>query len=272
MTSCYIQDVDPNARVTCGNCGWAGKASETAMIDDIQERITAGETVPAGQCPDEDCGALVYADEPAASSASDTLIELLDDNLTAWEGEEDSVKDEHAELIARLQAYQPKADRYVAALERLWDMLSDTVEAGRLSEADIPDDYRALVEQMVACEAARDAAGREPVEHEPETSPAPEGEERPFTVQLGYAGYWAATLTVNAKSIAEACAKACEGEDRDGYEAAWRSIDHVGETFVDAIAEGDDADPWAEGGLGSALPVPYEFTEAALHRRPDTSR
>lgn len=30
--------------------------------------------------------------------------ELWDDNLTAWEGEEDSVKGEHAELIERLQS------------------------------------------------------------------------------------------------------------------------------------------------------------------------
>ena len=38
------------------------------------------------------------------------LNELLDDNLTAWEGEEDSVKSEHRELIDRLQGFELKAE------------------------------------------------------------------------------------------------------------------------------------------------------------------
>lgn len=43
----------------------------------------------------------------------------------------------------------------VIELECLWDMLSDAIEGGRLTEADIPDDYEAFVEQMVSCEGAR---------------------------------------------------------------------------------------------------------------------
>lgn len=39
--------------------------------------------------------------------------------------------------------------QYFDQLERLWDMLSDCVEGGRLTEADLPDDYEALVHQMV---------------------------------------------------------------------------------------------------------------------------
>lgn len=42
-----------------------------------------------------------------------------------------------------------KESAYVEELERLWDMVSDMVESGRLVEADIPDDYQALVSQMV---------------------------------------------------------------------------------------------------------------------------
>lgn len=45
--------------------------------------------------------------------------------------------------------------RYIKELEKLWDMLSDTIEGGRLTEADIPDDYQAFVTQMMACEASR---------------------------------------------------------------------------------------------------------------------
>lgn len=32
-------------------------------------------------------------------------MELLTDNLTAWEGEEESVQEEHAPLIERLRAF-----------------------------------------------------------------------------------------------------------------------------------------------------------------------
>ena len=41
---------------------------------------------------------------------------------------------------------------YVSALENLWDIVSDMVESGRLTEADIPDDYSALVERMASLE------------------------------------------------------------------------------------------------------------------------
>ena len=42
----------------------------------------------------------------------------------------------------------------LAAAVRLWDMLSDTVESGRLTVSDIPVDYHALVHQMTQCCAA----------------------------------------------------------------------------------------------------------------------
>lgn len=45
--------------------------------------------------------------------------------------------------------------RYIDSLELLWDMLSDTIEGGRLTESDIPDDYAALVTVMQECERLR---------------------------------------------------------------------------------------------------------------------
>ena len=39
----------------------------------------------------------------------------------------------------------------VKQYEKLHDGLSDMVESGRLTEADIPDDYQWLVETLVAC-------------------------------------------------------------------------------------------------------------------------
>ena len=41
----------------------------------------------------------------------------------------------------------------VEQYERLHDGLSDMIEGGRLTEADIPDDYQWLVETLVACNA-----------------------------------------------------------------------------------------------------------------------
>lgn len=48
-----------------------------------------------------------------------------------------------------------QSENYIKQLEALWDMVSDMVEGGRLTEADIPDDYDALVRKMGECEAAR---------------------------------------------------------------------------------------------------------------------
>ena len=42
---------------------------------------------------------------------------------------------------------------YLSELERLWDMLSDMIEGGRLTAADVPDDYQALVAKLAECAA-----------------------------------------------------------------------------------------------------------------------
>lgn len=44
-------------------------------------------------------------------------------------------------------------DPRLAAYSRLHDMLSETIESGRLKRADIPDDYEAIVETLVQCAA-----------------------------------------------------------------------------------------------------------------------
>lgn len=64
MTECYIQVEDDDAPVRCDNCAWEGTAGQLVMVNDIQERINPGCEVPAGQCPDEECGALAYLTEP----------------------------------------------------------------------------------------------------------------------------------------------------------------------------------------------------------------
>ena len=78
---------------------------------------------------------------------------------------------------------------------------------------------------------------------------------RHFTVQAGYSTHYANTATVEADTLEEALEKAIEAANQnpDG----WRSTDHVTDSFVDAVCQGADRDPWGEG----ALPVPDRFTE-----------
>lgn len=78
-----------------------------------------------------------------------------------------------------------------------------------------------------------------------------------WTVQCGYAAYYANTVTVEAETLDAALEKAIAEANDD---ACWKSLDHCGDTFVDAAAEGADADPWR--GLASALAIPDRFTEA----------
>ena len=42
-------------------------------------------------------------------------------------------------------------DDLLNAYFELHDMLSDMIEAGRLTEGDIPEDYAAIVEQLEQC-------------------------------------------------------------------------------------------------------------------------
>lgn len=67
----YIADVDdiaeiePPQNAECGNCGGIFHQDQLAEIENLSERVQAGEPMPAGQCPLEDCGALCHAtDKP----------------------------------------------------------------------------------------------------------------------------------------------------------------------------------------------------------------
>lgn len=74
-----------------------------------------------------------------------------------------------------------------------------------------------------------------------------------YTAQCGYYAHWHITVDVEADDLESACAAAiAEANQRDG----WKSGDHVTETYVDAIAEGNDVCPWGP----DALPVPLRFT------------
>ena len=78
---------------------------------------------------------------------------------------------------------------------------------------------------------------------------------RAWTVQAGYAAWYANTVTVEADTLDEALEKAIEAANEDA--AGWRSSDHCSDSFVDALCEGAAGDPWGDG----ALPVPARFSE-----------
>ena len=77
-----------------------------------------------------------------------------------------------------------------------------------------------------------------------------------FTVQCSFASYDAKTVVVEAETVEAALDRAIvAANEGDG----WSSLDVCGDTFVDAVAEGQDADPWTD--FASSLPVPARFTE-----------
>ena len=75
-----------------------------------------------------------------------------------------------------------------------------------------------------------------------------------YTVCCGYASHYHNTVTVEADTLDEALEKAIEQAGDDPH---WKSVDQASQTFVEALAEGEDADPWGD----TALPVPDRFTE-----------
>lgn len=85
-----------------------------------------------------------------------------------------------------------------------------------------------------------------------------------WTVQCGYAAYYANTVTVEAETFDDALAEAIRIANDAPH---WESTDACGRTFIDAVAEGNDVDPWAD--YVSALDVPYRFTERGMCQASD---
>ena len=75
-----------------------------------------------------------------------------------------------------------------------------------------------------------------------------------YTVCCGYASHYHNTVTIEADTLDAALEKAIEQAGDDPH---WKSVDQASQTFVEALAEGMDADPWGD----TAIPVPDRFTE-----------
>jgi hypothetical protein len=78
-----------------------------------------------------------------------------------------------------------------------------------------------------------------------------------------YPAYYRAEITVEAEDVVGACRSAIDASHMtDG----WKSLDTEHPTYVSAIAEGVDVDPWRfvlDGGDASVLPIPGVFSEVA---------
>ena len=75
-----------------------------------------------------------------------------------------------------------------------------------------------------------------------------------YTVCCGYASHYHNTVTVEADTLDAALEKAIEQAGDDPH---WKSVDQASQTFIEALAKGEDADPWGD----TVLPVPDRFTE-----------
>ena len=78
---------------------------------------------------------------------------------------------------------------------------------------------------------------------------------RPWTVQVGDAGFRANTVSVEARTVDEACQLALEkaNTDPDG----WRNVGDPSDSFIDAISPGRDVDPWQDGWKR----VPHKYSQ-----------
>lgn len=77
-----------NRPVSCDDCGWEGLEDDLDTIDDLYERVGAGEIMPAGQCANEvesdiaaeyvRCGALVhYSDVEVAYRLKPNILDQI---------------------------------------------------------------------------------------------------------------------------------------------------------------------------------------------------
>ena len=74
-----------NGRAKCENCGHECHPSQCGWIQHAEQRLTAGEEVPVGECPE--CGCCAYLVKPKGVGEDRPETEASDFNLAARKGE-----------------------------------------------------------------------------------------------------------------------------------------------------------------------------------------
>tara|TARA_R100001143_G_scaffold28420_1_gene28075 strand:- start:883 stop:1203 length:321 start_codon:yes stop_codon:yes gene_type:complete len=85
----------------CDNCGAIAYSQELQHISDPGERLYAGETVPAGQCPNKDCGALAHVIEDARARERAELALDIESTLNEWRYKEHTDTEDANVLLTR---------------------------------------------------------------------------------------------------------------------------------------------------------------------------
>ena len=84
-----------------------------------------------------------------------------------------------------------------------------------------------------------------------------------FTVHCEYPALYRCEITVQAEDTVGACRAAIDSANQSD---SWKGLDWEQTTYVVALAQGEDIDPWRrtpEGADESILPVPGLFTDVA---------
>lgn len=77
-----IQEQTLYIQCTCDECGWQGYDCETAIIENIEMRVSPGEFMPVGACPE--CGELVdYPDDKAPIETPQHMLYVYEQLLDA---------------------------------------------------------------------------------------------------------------------------------------------------------------------------------------------
>lgn len=105
MTSIFIY-ADDDAPARCQNCAWTGTAGDCEKIDEFQERVSAGERCPCGQCPE--CGALCQL-LPAPEPQGNVTLSLSREQMCNVALALLARRDELRELVASGQMKEPDA-------------------------------------------------------------------------------------------------------------------------------------------------------------------
>ena len=142
----FKPDGPETAPCKCDNCGWEGDISELGEIRDIQQRVFAGEEIPAGQCPDDECGACAYLVKPddkrdvrSPAAAFAFLTEAVSAYRDSFEGDEEINGGDMVEWFSDFRT------RAKAFLEEQAIRLAAEVAAAAVWTAHVGDDYAVVM-------------------------------------------------------------------------------------------------------------------------------